>query len=159
MSVYANAEQALLNAVRMLDGGRIYGETNSKRGDFGVLNSAAATCAAVVIRGGRSEYADSLSGGRGAHGARQERHRIAVVVFQSRGQSSDEYAYVLLADQVDALVNHLNTMPRLNNAPIKRAQVVEVSDIRRVRDSAWIYQSILVQVDAETKPVTTEGAQ
>lgn len=158
MSTYALAEAALLIAVRASESGATYTEINSSRGDFGVLNGTGVTRAAVLMQAGASEFADNLGGGRGAHAKRQQQHRIAVIVFQARRQDSDGAAYVALKAAADALIGYLDTLPRLNNAAsVKRAQVVEASDVRRTRDRAWIYQSVLVEVLTETAPVLIEG--
>jgi hypothetical protein len=155
VSTYSTSEAALLTTVRASGG---FTEINSSRGDFAVLNGTGVVSAAVVMQAGPSEFGDDLGEGRGAHGKRQQRHRIAVIVFQARRQDNDGYTYVALKETVDALIAYLDTYPRLGSAAnVKRAEVTEVSAVRRQRDRAWIFQSILVEVLTETSPVLAEG--
>lgn len=158
MSTYATSEAALLTTVRASGGGALFTEINSARGDFAVLNGTGVVSAAVVMQAGASEFGDSLGQGRGTHGKRQQRHRIGIVVFQARRQDDDGYTYVALKETVDTLIAYLDTYPRLGNAAnVKRAEVTEVTDVRRVRDRAWVFQSILVEVLTETTPILAEG--
>jgi len=158
MSTYVPSEEALLAAVRASGNGATFTTQNSARGDFTVLDKAGVTSAAVLMQAGKSEYADNLGGGRGAHGKRQQRHQIAVILFQARGQADDGTATQALHGQKDALIAYLDTYPRLNNAAgVKRAAVVE-ADVPRVRQArAWIFQAILVEILTETAPVLQEG--
>jgi hypothetical protein len=155
MSTYATAEAALLTAVQASG----FTATNSSRGNFAILNNEGVTVAAVLMQASRSEFGDNLGQGRGTHGKRQQRHRIAVVVFQARGQADDGTSYVALQATTDSLIGYLDTYPRLNNATnVKRAEVTEASEPRIRRDSAWLFQTILVEVLTETAPVTVEGS-
>jgi hypothetical protein len=157
VSTYATSESALLTAVRASEGGATYTEVNSSRGDFSVLNGTGVTRAAVLMQAGASEFGDNLGQGRGTHGKRQQRHRIAIIVFQARRQDDDGYTYVALKEAADMLIAYLDTVPRLNGAPVKRAEVIELSDVRRQRDRAWIFQTVLVEILTETAPVLVEG--
>lgn len=158
MSTYVLAENALLAAVRASSSGAVFTTTNSSRGDFRVLNNQGVTTAAVLMMGGASEFADNLGGGRGTHGKRQQRHRIAIILFQARRQDNDGLNYTEQVDATDTLIAYLDTVPRLNNASsIKRAEVVEAAEPRVRRDSAWIFQAILVEVLTETAPTLAEG--
>jgi len=154
MSTYSTSESALLDAIRASGD---YTETNSARGDFAVLNGTGVTRAAVLMQAAASEFGDNLGQGRGTHGKRQQRHRVAIVVFQARRQDNDGLPYVAIKEHVDTLIAYLDTVPRLNGAPVKRAEVVEVDIPRRRRDSPWIYQTISVEILTETSPVLVEG--
>jgi hypothetical protein len=158
MSTYATTEAALLTAVRASSASAVFTAANSSRGDFRVLNNEGVTKAAVLMQAGRSEFGDNLGQGRGTHGKRQQRHRIAVVLFQARGQADDGTSYQALQAVTDTLIAYLDTYPRLNNAAsVKRAEVTESSEPRIRRDSAWIFQTVLVEVLTETAPVLAEG--
>jgi len=158
MSTYSTAEAALLAALRASSGGAVFTVANSSRGDFRVLNNEGVTTAAVLMQASRSEFGDNLGQGRGTQGKRQQHHRIAVVVFQARGQADDGTSYQALASVTDTLIAYLDTYPRLSNATnVKRAEVVEASEPRIRRDSAWIFQTVLVEVLTETAPVLAEG--
>ena len=158
MSTYSTSEAALLTVVRASGAGAVFTTSNSSRGDFRVLNNEGVTRAAVLMQASRSEFGDNLGQGRGTHGKRQQRHRIAVVVFQARGQADDGTSYAALQAITDALIGYLDTYPRLNNAAsVKRAEVIEASEPRIRRDSAWIFQTVLVEVLTETAPVLAEG--
>jgi hypothetical protein len=158
MSTYTTAEAALLTRVRAYNSGATFTTTNSSRGDFRVLNNEGVTQAAVLMQATRSEFGDNLGQGRGTHGKRQQRHRIGIVLFQARGQADDGTSYQALAALTDALIAYLDTYPRLNNATgVKRAEVIEASEPRIRRDSAWIFQTLLVEVMTETVPVLIEG--
>jgi hypothetical protein len=148
-----------LAAVRASGGGTVFTAQNSSRADFTVLDRAGVTSAAVLVQAGKSEFADNLGGGRGAHGKRQQRHRIAVILIQARGQTDDGVAAQALHTTVDTLVGYLDTYPRLNNAAlVKRAEATEADIPRKLRASdAWIFQAILVEVLTETAPVLQEG--
>lgn len=159
MSTYSISETALLAAVRASSSGGAFTAQNSARADFTVLDRAGVVSAAVLIQGGASEFGDNLGQGRGTHGKRQQRHQIAIVLFQARGQTDDGIAAVALQAARDALIAYLDTVPRLNNAAgIKRAEVIQ-ADVPRVQQAkAWIFQAILVEVLTETAPVLVEGA-
>jgi hypothetical protein len=158
MSTYATSEAALLVAVRASSAGAVFTATNSSRGDFRVLNNEGVTQAAVLMQAAASQFGDNLGQGRGTHGKRQQRHRIGLVIFQARGQADDGASYQALAAVTDALIGYLDTYPRLNNATsVKRAEVTEASEPRIRRDSAWIFQTLLVEVLTETAPVLVEG--
>lgn len=159
MSTYSTTEAALLTRVQAYNAGATFTARNSSRGDFNVLNNEAVTQAAVIMQAGRSEFGDRLDS-RGAMGKRQQRHRIAIVLFQARGQGNDGDTYTSLLTLTDALIAYLDTYQRLNNATsVKRAEIAEASEPRRSRDTAWIYQTILVEVMTETAPVLVETAQ
>lgn len=154
MSTYATSEAALLAVVQLAG----FTDTNSSRGDFRILNNEGVTSAAVLMQASRSEFGDNLGQGRGTHGKRQQRHRIAIVVFQARGQLDDGTSYAALQATTDTLIGLLDTYPRLNNATsVKRAEASEASEPRIRRDSAWIFQSVLVEVLTETEPTLVEG--
>lgn len=158
MSTYVPSEEALLTAVRASGNGAVFTTTNSSRGDFQVLNNQGVTTAAVLMMGGRSEFADNLGGGRGTHGKRQQRHRIAIILFQARRQDDDGATYTEQVDATDDLIAYLDTVPRLSTTSvIKRAEVVEAAEPRVRRDSAWIFQTILVEILTETAPTLLEG--
>ena len=158
MSTYATSEAALLTAVQASGSGDVFSATNSSRGDFRILNNEGVTQAAVLMQAARSEFGDNLGQGRGTHGKRQQRHQIAVVVFQARGQADDGTSYQALQATTDALIAYLDTYPRLNDAAnVKRAEATEASEPRIRRDSAWIFQTVLVEVLTETAPVLIEG--
>jgi hypothetical protein len=158
MSTYATSEAALLTTVRALSSGSVFTAANSSRGDFRVLNNEGVTAAAVLMQESRSEFGDNLGQGRGTHGKRQQRHRIAIVVFQARGQADDGASYVALQGVTDSLIAYLDTYPRLGTATsVKRAEVTEASEPRIRRDSAWIFQTVLVEILTETQPVLVEG--
>ena len=158
MSTYATTEAALLTAVRASSSGAVFTTANSSRGDFRVLNNDGVTQAAVLMQASRSEFGDSLGQGRGTHGKRQQKHMIAIVVFQARGQADDGTSYAALQATTDALIAYLDTYPRLGNATnVKRAEVTEASEPRIRRDSAWIFQTVLVEVLTETSPTLAEG--
>lgn len=164
MSTYATSEAALLTLVQAYSGGTVFTgsgiSANSSRGDFKVLNNQAVTVAAVLLQARPSELGDDLGSGRGTQGRRQQRHWIAVIVFQARGQTNDGAPYVALTTLTDALIAWLDTYQKLNSAAnVKRAQVREVSEVRRQRDQAWIYQTILVEVLTETSPVIVDYAR
>jgi hypothetical protein len=159
MSTYAASEAALLAAVRASSGGAVFTATNSSRGNFAVLNNEGVTVAAILMQATRSEFGDNLGQGRGTQGKRQQRHRIGIVVFQARGQADDGTSYQALVSVTDALIAYLDTYQRLGNATnVKRAQVVEASEPRIRRDSAWIFQTLLVEVLTETAPALVETA-
>ena len=148
----------MLTAVQASASGAVFTTVNSSRGDFRVLNNEGVTSAAVLMQASRSEFGDNLGQGRGTHGKRQQHHRIAIVVFQARGQADDGTSYQALQVTTDALIAYLDIYPRLNNATnVKRAEVVEASEPRIRRDSAWIFQTVLVEVLTETAPVLVEG--
>ena len=148
MSTYVASEAALLTAVRATNGGALFTAQNSARGDFTVLDRSGVTAAAVLWQAGKSDYGDELDD-YGAHGTTQERHRIADILFQSRGQANDGVSAAALHTNADALIAHLHSVPTLSGA-VLRAEVVE-ADVPRVRQgSAWIFQSILVEVRTET---------
>lgn len=158
MSTYATSEAALLTTVRASSNGAVFTAANSSRGDFRVLNNEGVTQAAVLMKASKSEFGDNLGQGRGTHGKRQQRHHIAIVIFQARGQADDGTSYQALQSVTDALIGYLDTYPRLNNAAnVKRAEVTEDSEPRIRRDSAWIFQTVLVEVLTETAPVLVEG--
>ena len=160
MSTYATSEEALLEVIRLYNGGATFSENNSSRGSFKVLNNTGVTSAAVLMKVGGSQYADNLGGGRGAHGKRQQRHRIGIVVFQARRQDDDGITYGDLTALTDALIGHIDRYQRLNNAAnVKRAQVIEDTETRVQQTNAWMFQTVLVQVDTETTPSLVEGAQ
>ncbi len=158
MATYTTAEAALLTRVRAYNAGVTFTTANSSRGDFRVLNNDGVTQAAVLMQAGKSEFGDRLDS-RGAHGKRQQRHRMAIVLFQTRGAIDDGTTYTTLGALTDALIAYLDTYPRLSNtAGVKRAEIVEASEPRIRRDSAWIFQTILVEVMTETAPVLVEMA-
>lgn len=159
MSTYATSEAALLTLIRAYSGGTVFTTTNSSRGGFQVLNNAGVSQAVVLMQARASENGDDLGRGRGAMGKRQQRHWIAMIVFQSRGATNDEASYTALLTLTDALIGYLDTYQRLNNATnVKRAQIREVAEPRIQRDKAWIYQSVLIEVMTETAPVLVETA-
>lgn len=159
MSTYAASEEALLEVIRLYNNSGTFTEVNSSRGAFRVLNNTGVTQAAVLMKVGSSQYADNLGGGRGAHGKRQQRHRIGIVVFQARRQDDDGAIYTDLSELVDELIGHIDRYQRLNNAAnVKRAQVIEDTEPRVQQSNAWVFQTILVQVDTETTPSLLEGA-
>jgi hypothetical protein len=158
VSTYSLAEAALLAAVRASGSGAVFTEQNSSRADLTVLDRAGVTSAAVLVQGGASEFADNLGQGRGTYGKRQQRHRIAIMLIQARGQVDDGTAATALHAAHDALVGYLDTVPRLNNAAsVKRAEAVEADVPRLRRDNAWIYQVVMVEVLTETQPNLVEG--
>lgn len=157
MSTYSASETALLAAVRASGNGALFTTQNSSRADFTVLDRPGVSSAAVLIQAAPSEYADNLGQGRGTHGKRQQKHFIAVVLIQARGQTDDGAAATALHAAHDALVAYLDTVPRLNGAPIKRAEAVSADVPRLRRDNAWIYQAVLVEVLTETTPTLIEG--
>lgn len=160
MSTYSTSEAALLTRIRAMDGGGSYDTGNSSRGDYRVFDAPGRQLACVVVRAGRSLMGDRMENGRGSHGKRQQRHRIAAIVAQKRGQLSDEAAYTALMDAIDALIAWVDTYPRLGNVTdVKRAEAVEVSEPRRNQTSTHIYASILFDVYTETEPVLTESAR
>lgn len=155
MSTYATSEAALLSVVRLLG---TFTATNSSRANFSVLDAQAVSQAAVIVQVRSSENGDDLGNGRGSHGKRQQRHWMAIVVLQARGQTDDGASYTTLTTLTDTLVAHLDKYQRLNNAAnVKRAQVREITEPRVRRDSAWLFQTILVEVLTETEPVITGG--
>jgi hypothetical protein len=159
MSTYAASEQALLDTIRLYNGGATFTENNSSRGAFRVLNNSGVTSAVVLIKAAPSEYGDNLGSGRGTHNKRQQRHRIGIVVFQARRQDDDDTIYAALTTLTDALIGHLDRYQRLNNATsVKRAQVTGDTEVRVQQSNAWVFQTILVQVDTETAPSLVEGA-
>jgi hypothetical protein len=158
VSTYSTSEAALLTTVRAVSNGSIFTAANSSRGDFRVLNNEGVTTAAVLMQAAPSEFGDNLGQGRGTHGKRQQRHRVAVILFQARGQADDGASYVALQETRDTLIAYIDTYPRLNDAAnVKRAEVIEASEPRIRRDSAWIFQSLLVEILTETAPVLAEG--
>src|SRR5262245_42700166 len=160
MSTYATSEAALLTVIRLMGSGTTYTTANSSQGAFGVLNNKNVTGAVVLMMARASENGDDLGNGRRAQGKRQQRHYIAAIVFRARGQVDDGVSYTALITATDAIVAHLDTYQRLNNATnVKRAQVREVTEPRVQRSNAWIYQSIIVEVMTETSPVVVETAR
>jgi len=156
MSTYVVAETALLARVVAYSGGTVFTTTNSSRGDFRVLNNEGVTQGAVLLQAAASEFGDDLGGGRGAMGKRQQRHRIALILFQRRN-GSDGDNYTALATLTDTVIAYLDTYPLLNNtSSVKRAEVVSASEPRIRRSSDWIYQTVLVEVMTETAPALTE---
>jgi len=156
VSTYATSEAAALAVVQLLSP---FTATNASRGDFRVLDRAGVTQAAVITQARASENGDDLGQGRGTQGKRQQRHWLAIVVFQARGQADDGTSYTSLTALTDTLVAHLDKYQRLNNATsVKRAQVREIAEPRlSARWSAWLFQTILVEVMTETSPVVTSG--
>jgi len=153
MSTYTTAETGLLAVLQT------YGFTpdNSSRGDFRVLNNEGVAQAAVLLQAAPSEFGDNLGGGRGAMGKRQQRHRIACILFQRRAGSDGEN-YTALATMTDAVIAYLDTYPLLSaTSGVKRAEVVSASEPRIRRSSDWLYQTLLVEVLTETAPVLTES--
>lgn len=162
MSTYTACEIALLARIHDFRSGATFGPDNATRGDFRALDAKGRGVACVLLQAARSEYGDTLGGGRGAHGKRQQRHQIGATVFVARGTGAggDGAAYQALTEIVDALVAWLDTFPRLSNAPgVKRAEVVEVGDARTRETRPWVWQTLRVTVLTETEPVLTEGAQ
>lgn len=158
MSTYAAAEAALAAVVRLLDSGNVFTTDNCRQGDYRALDAQGALYACVLTKAGRSEYGDNLGNGRGAHGKRQQRHRIGVLLFRKRRQDADGEAYTDLTTQADAVVGLLDTYPRLNNTSgVKRAEVVESGEVRVRRDSPWIFLPLLVEVLTETEPSLVES--
>lgn len=160
MSTYAAAEAALAAVVRLLDSGNVFNADNCRQGDYRALDAQGAVYACVLTKAGRSEHGDNLGNGRGAHGKRQQRHRIGVLLFRKRRQDADGEAYTDLTAQADAVVGLLDTYPRLNNTSgVKRAEVVESGEVRVRRDSPWIFLPLLVEVLTETEPTLAETAR
>jgi hypothetical protein len=158
MSTYTATEELLLTRIRAYNSGGTFDEANSSRGKFRVLNNPGVTQAAVLMQAGRSEMADSFGGGRGAMGKRQQRHRIGIVLFQARLNSDDGDTYEALTTLTDALVAYLDTYQRLGD-PTKRVEILEVSEPRVRRDTAWLFQTVLVEALTETAPVVVEYAR
>lgn len=160
MSTYSTTEAALLAFIRTLNSGDTYTAANSSRGDFGVLNNDGVQTAAVLIKGGSSEFGDNLGQGRGAFGKRQQRHQIAIVLLRDRRQDTDSANYTALQSSADTLIAYLDQYPRLNNASgVKRAQAISDSEPRVRQGAAWMYQTILVEVITETEPALQEVAR
>lgn len=158
MSTYSTTEAALLTRMRAYSSGSVFTATNSSRGDFKVLNNEGVTQACVITQAGASEFGDRLDS-RGSHGKRQQRHRIAMILFQARGQNNDGDTYTALCSLRDGLVAYLDTYQRLNSATgVKRAEIVEASEPRIRRDSAWIFCTVLMEVMTETSPALVETA-
>lgn len=156
MSTYATSEAALLDVLRLL---ATFTQTNSSRGDFSILNNEGVTQAVVLTQARPSENGDNLGSGRGSMGKRQQRHSVAAIVFQARGQENDGVTYQALTTLTDALVAHLDRYQRLNGATsVKRAQVKEIAEPRIRRDNAWVYQTVLIEVMTETEPALVETA-
>lgn len=159
MSTYSTSEAALLTRVRAYNSGATFTATNSSRGDFRVLNNEGVTQAAVLTQAGRSEFGDNLGQGRGSMSKRQQRHSIALILFQARGQSNDGDSYTSLCTLRDGVIGYLDTYQRLNAASgVKRAEIIEASEPRIRRDSAWIFCTVLVEVLTETAPALVETA-
>lgn len=159
MSTYSTTEAALLARIQAYNGGATFTASNSSRGDYRVLDREGVTQAAVLMQAAPSEFGDRLDS-RGAHGKRQQRHRIAIVLFQARLQANDGDTYASLTTLRDALIAYLDTYPRLNAAAgVKRAEIVEAAEPRVQRDSAWVFSSILVEVMTETTPQLVETPQ
>lgn len=160
MSTYAVSEAALAAVIRLLDSGNVFDTANCTQGDFDALDTRGKDYGCVLAKAGRSEYGDNLGNGRGAHGKRQQRHRIGVLLYRKRkqGKDGDGAAYVALTTQADALIGLLDIYPRLNNASgVKRAEVVESGEVRARRDSPWIFLPLLVEVLTETEPAIEES--
>lgn len=158
MSTYATSEAALLTLIRAYSSGAVFTTNNSSRGGFKVLNNQNVSQAVVLMQARASENGDDLGGGRGTQGRRQQRHYIAMIVFQTRGAVDDEVSYTALSTLTDALVAYLDTYQRLNGAAnVKRAQIREIGEPRIQRDKAWIYQAVLVEVQTETTPTIAGG--
>lgn len=159
MSTYAASEAALAAVIRLLDSGNVFDADNCTQGDYDALDARGKDYGCVLTKAGRSEYGDNLGNGRGAHGKRQQRHRIGVLLFRKRKQAKDGdgAAYADLTTQADAVVALLDTYPRLNGASgVKRAEVVESGEVRTRRDSPWIFLPLLVEVLTETEPTLVE---
>ncbi len=147
MSTYSTTEAALLQTLQ--DYG--FDDLSSSRGDFSILNNKGVARAVVLMQARPSEFAFDLGGGRASHGKRQQRHVIACVIFQARGQNNDGVSYVALTELTDALIAYLDKYPLLGAAAnVKRADVGEATEPRIRRDKAWIYQTVFVSVDTET---------
>lgn len=156
MSTYTTSEQALLDCIRLLPD---YTDANTSRGDFRVVDAKGVILSCVLVKGRGSEYGDNLGQGRGTHGKRQQRHRIAAIVFQKRLQDADGPTYIALEAAVDALIGHLDRYQRLNNATsVKRAEVIEDDIVQRRRDSTHAWQVVLVEVLTETAPILVEAS-
>jgi hypothetical protein len=148
-----------LTLVRAYSGGATFTATNSARHDFGVLNNKGVKQACVLTMARPSENGDNLGHGRGSQGKRQQRHTIALILFQARRQGNDGATWVALTALTDGLVAYLDTYQRLNGATgVKRAQIVEIAEPRIRRDEAWVYQTIFLDVMTETAPVLVETA-
>lgn len=154
MSTYATTEQALLTLLVSYG----YSAQHAARGDFSILNNAGVTQAVVLLQARPSVFAFDLGEGRGSHGKRQQRHWIALIVYQARGQNNDGVTYTALAGQTDGIIVHLDKYPLLNSAAnVKRAEVVEASEPRIRRDKPWIYQMLLLEVTTETAIAAVES--
>jgi hypothetical protein len=152
MSTYTTAEAGLLAAITAYG----FSSANSSRGNFNVLNNEGVTQAAVLLQAAPSEFADNLGGGRGSMGKRQQRHRIALILFQRRN-ANDGDNYTNLLTLCDAVVAYLDTYPGLNGTSgVKRAEIVSASEPRIRRDSDWLYQTVIVDVLTETSPALVE---
>ncbi len=157
MSTYATAEAALLTRVQAYSSSSVFTTTNSSRGDFQVLNNEGVSQAAVLLQAAPSEFGDNLGSGRGSMGNRQQRHRIACILFQRRA-GNDGANYTALLTLVDALIAYLDTYPALGSpSTVRRAEVVSASEPRIRRSSDWLYQTLLVEVVTETAPILTEA--
>lgn len=161
MSTYTIAEAALHARILAFPGPPTFDGATCTRGDFRALDARGADVACVLMQAGRSELGDTLDGGRGTHGKRQQRHRIGATLFVKRGTGAggDGAAYVALTALTDALCAHLDRYPRLGGAPgVKRAQVVELGDVRARDARPHLWQTLLIEVLTETAPDLMEGA-
>lgn len=163
---YTTAEAALLTLVRAYEGGAVFTAANSSRGDFSATDAPGYRQYAVVMMAGESDYGDALFG-RGAHGKRQQRHRMSVLLFQARqqGLGGDGAAYSALLTLTDGVAAWLERYPRLDGASgVKRAEIVRIGKVRTTQTPAGapgphLLQPILLDVLCETEPAQAESAQ
>lgn len=152
MSTYVDAEAGLLAVVRSYDGGAVFAQANSSRGDFRVID-APPTAAAVVHQRDASLSGDTGPSGRGSHGKRQHQHRMRVTLAYKRGsgQGGDGVPYEALQALGDGLAAHIERYPLLGGvASVRRAQVVSLSPVRVSEAGHHLLKWIDVDVASES---------
>jgi hypothetical protein len=160
---YAAAEAALLTTLRLYSSGTAFTTANSSRGDFRVLDAEGHDYGAVISQRARSTYSDRGADGRGSHGKRQHRHamRITLGYKRSAGEGGDGIAYAALQTLADALQAHLDLYPRLGGgvASIRRAEVVEASEVLMSESGALFLKRLEVDVASEADWAPAEAAR
>lgn len=158
MSTYTTVAAGLLAVLKAYDNGAVFASDNAKIDDFTALDAQGRTEAAVVAQAAPSQFGDNLGQGRGTHGKRQQRHRLVVALYVKRLQDDDGATVAALHALADGVIGWLDTYPRLNNtSSVKRAEVVEASDVIISRDSPNALITLMVEVLTETAPVLVES--
>lgn len=148
---YTEVEQAALTLMQAYQSGAVFTDGNSSRGDYRVLDAQGVTVAAVLTCGGESTYDNEL-GGYGSQGKTQEKHTVAITLFQEReqGLGGDGATYIALHTLVDGVVDYLGQYPRLGSSAIRYAEITKVSNVVLRQKTPHLYRTIFIDAYQST---------